>query len=105
MWNSPVFVVLFVLFILSCIGLIAGIGYWVYQDAKTRSDKPMTWAVIAIITPYLFGLINYLLAGRNKPGKSARRHKIPAIVGAMLFALMFFVFIGYAFFRIPQVCR
>ena len=101
MWSSPIFTVMFILLILSFVGIIAGIGFWVYQDAKIRSDKPKTWAIIAIITPYLFGLINYLLAGRSKPGKSATRYKIPAIAGIASFAFMFIVFLGYTFFSDP----
>jgi len=101
MLSSPVFIVILIFIILSFVGLIAGIGHWVYQDARIRSDKPKTWAIIAIITPYLFGLIIYLLAGRSKPGKSAKRHKIPAIAGAVSLVFMIIVLFGYAFFSNP----
>ena len=88
------FIGLIIFFVLSIFGLVAGIGYWVYQDAKVRSDKPGIWALIAVATPNLFGLIIYLLVGRTKPGKSDRKHKYPMIISIVCVILSFGILLG-----------
>ena len=38
-----------------------GIGVAVYYDAKQRGMEPLLWALVAMLIPYLLGLIAYLI--------------------------------------------
>ena len=91
MFVNSILIGLAIFFCLSLFAVLATLGYWVYQDAKVRSDKPGIWALIAIVTPNLFGLIIYLLVGRTKPGKSDRKYKIPLIISICCTVLVFSV--------------
>ena len=48
-------VVLFVIFVW------IGVGVAVYHDAKQRGMEPLLWALVAMLVPYLLGLIAYLI--------------------------------------------
>ena len=54
-------------FLIGILGLVVHVAiiYWVYTDAKSRSDQPaFLWALVAFFAPFL-GLILYWLLGRN----------------------------------------
>ena len=92
------FIGIVIFFVVSIFGIVASVGYWVYKDAKVRSDKPGLWTLIAVVTPNLFGLIIYLFVGRTKAGKSGRRHKIPIIVCSICLVISFSLLMGRIFF-------
>lgn len=84
-----------ILFIVTLIGLLVMIGSWVYSDAKVKSDKPLTWTLIALLTPNFFGVLNYLLVGRrNTLERSKNKFKIPLILFAVSFIISTGLFIG-----------
>ena len=67
---------------LTIIGFYVFVCLWTYHDAKVRSDKPVIWTLIVLFLPFPYGLIVYLLVGRNK-GSSPRKFKIPMIAFAV----------------------
>ena len=56
-----------IIFLLILIPLILGIpimiAVYVYRDASKRGMNAVLWMLIALLTPSLLGLINYLSAG------------------------------------------
>jgi hypothetical protein len=105
--HEMLFWISLVLFAISLLGLIAMIGCWVYADAKRRSDKPLVWTLIAVLTPNLFGVLIYLLVGRtkSKPEHVKSRFIIPLIAFAACFVLSTGLFLGSVFMsvRLPVV--
>ncbi|MDR2514986.1 MAG: hypothetical protein LBD02_07275 [Christensenellaceae bacterium] len=66
-------------FLLLWLGFIVLLGFWAYEDAKTRSDKPLIWMLIVLLVPNFLGLLIYLLMGRTKAKTGPNRFKKPLI--------------------------
>jgi len=78
------------------IAFVIFLGIWTYNDAKERTNEPVLWTLLVLFIPMPFGLIIYLLAGRNKTGQSTNRYLKPLIVSATTFVLSLSVVIGSA---------
>lgn len=85
-----------ILTILSLIGLFTCIGLWVYNDAKKRGEKPLTWVLIALCVPNFFGLLIYFLIGRKgKLEGFKNKFKAPLISMVLAFVVSISAFISY----------
>lgn len=92
------FITLIIATTIPLIALYVFICLYVYNDALVNSDKPVVWLLITIFTPNLLGFLIYMLAGRNKPAKPVRKFKIPAIISAIVLAVMMGILMISIFF-------
>lgn len=81
-------VLLFVLAMISLIGLVVCLACWVYTDAKQSGEQAGLWALITVIVPSFFGVLIYFLVGR-KSGKRMEKNKFvkPLIALFILFII------------------
>lgn len=74
-------IVIFSILVLSCVGMWALMGLWVYNDAKARGiENSAIWTAIAIIVPNFIGLVIYLVVRDSKwkelPAEEASLYKV-----------------------------
>jgi hypothetical protein len=81
-----------IIYLLSSVGLIISIGFWVYTDAKPKSSVPEIWTVIAILS-FPWGIIAYLIAMR-KTQKHKNKYKKYLLIFIVLFIISTIMYIG-----------
>lgn len=70
---------------------------YVYNDAKTHSDNPVLWMIIAMFVPSFFGVIIYFLVGRTKKAPSDHKYGLISIISLILTFLTTIAFIVTVF--------
>jgi len=65
MYSSGILILL-ITFTVAILALWLFSSLFVYNDAKTHSDKPVLWLIIAMFVPSFCGIVIYFLVGRTK---------------------------------------
>lgn len=73
--------------VLSLLLLYVSLALYVYHDAKTHTDNPTIWLLIALLVPSFFGVLVYIITGRTKKAPSDHKYRLLAIICAVALAL------------------